>query len=55
MSVEDKKQLVTSLRINPEVWKEAKVAAIQNDISLTQLVEEAIHCWINQKENKSKK
>ena len=47
--MEDKKQLVTSLRINPEVWKEAKVAAIQNDMTLTQLVEEAINCWIQEK------
>jgi predicted HicB family RNase H-like nuclease len=53
MSVDDKKQLVTSLRIDPEIWKEAKVAAIQNDITLTQLVEEAINCWIEMR-NKNK-
>jgi predicted HicB family RNase H-like nuclease len=57
MPLENKKQLVTSLRINPEVWKDAKVAAIQNDMTLTQLVEEAINCWIKmrtemKKENK---
>jgi hypothetical protein len=53
VSIDDKKQLVTSLRINPEVWKDAKVAAIQNDMTLTQLVEEAINCWIEmRKENK---
>lgn len=46
---ENKKQLVTSLRINPDVWKDAKVAAIQNDMTLTQLVEEAINCWIQEK------
>jgi hypothetical protein len=39
MPIEDKKQLVTSLRIDPEIWKEAKVQAIRNDITLTQLVE----------------
>ena len=55
MPEEDKKQLVTSLRINPDVWKNAKVAAIQNDITLTELVEEAINCWIKeQMENKKK-
>lgn len=55
---ENKKQLVTSLRINPDVWKEAKVAAIQNDLTLTQLVEEAINCWIKMRKDmktKSKK
>jgi hypothetical protein len=55
MPIENKKQLVTSLRINPEVWKEAKVAAIQNDLTLTQLVEEAIHCWIQQQMQKREK
>jgi predicted HicB family RNase H-like nuclease len=49
MPTEERKQLVTSLRIDPEIWKEAKVAAIQNDITLTQLVEEAINCWIEEK------
>jgi len=48
MSKEDKKQLVTSLRINPDVWKEAKVAAIQNDMTLTQLLEEAIEKWVKE-------
>jgi predicted HicB family RNase H-like nuclease len=55
MPIEDKKQLVTSLRINPEIWKEAKVAAIQNDMTLTQLVEEAIKCWMETKIEKKEK
>jgi predicted HicB family RNase H-like nuclease len=54
MPIEDKKQLVTSLRIDPEIWKEAKVQAIRNDITLTQLVEEAINCWIKQQMEKKK-
>lgn len=49
MPINEKDQFVTSLRINPEIWKEAKVAAIQNDITLTELLEEAIHCWIKKK------
>jgi predicted HicB family RNase H-like nuclease len=55
MPIEERKQLVTSLRIDPEIWKEAKVAAIQNDITLTQLVEEAINCWIKQQQAKERK
>ena len=51
----EKDQFVTSLRINPEIWKEAKVAAIQNDMTLTQLVEEAIHCWIKMRTDMKKK
>jgi predicted HicB family RNase H-like nuclease len=53
--LEDKKQLVTSLRIDPEVWKEARVAAIQNDMTLTQLIEEAITCWIQMKTDMKQK
>lgn len=56
MPIEEKKQLVTSLRIDPNIWKQAKVEAIQHDITLTQLVEEAIDCWIEKKkESNSKK
>ena len=41
--------MVTSLRIDPEIWKEAKVQAIKNDMTLTELVEEAIRLWIQEK------
>ena len=54
MSIEEKKQLVTSLRINPEIWKEAKVEAIRHDITLTELVEEAIKLWIQEAETEKK-
>jgi predicted HicB family RNase H-like nuclease len=54
MSTEEKKQLVTSLRIDPEIWKEAKIQAIKHDMTLTELLEEAINCWIKQ-QNKEKK
>lgn len=50
----EKNQFVTSLRINPEIWKEAKVQAIKNDITLTELVEEAINCWIKMRAEKRK-
>lgn len=54
MPVNEKDQFVTSLRINPKIWKAAKVAAIQNDMTLTQLVEAAIKFWINEKEKGEK-
>jgi predicted HicB family RNase H-like nuclease len=54
MPIEEKKQLVTSLRIDPEVWKQAKVEAIQHDMTLTKLVEEAIDCWIRMKKKDEK-
>jgi predicted HicB family RNase H-like nuclease len=55
MPINEKDQFVTSLRINPEIWKEAKVQAIKHDMTLTELVEEAINCWIKQQAKKRAK
>ena len=49
MSGDDKKQLVTSLRVDSDLWKEAKVQAIRHDITLTELVEEALNLWMQEK------
>jgi predicted HicB family RNase H-like nuclease len=46
---EEKRQFVTSLRIDSNLWKEAKVQAIRNDITLTELVEEALNLWMQEK------
>jgi hypothetical protein len=56
--VEEKKQIVTSLRVASDLWKEAKVQAIRNDITLAELIEEAINLWMKEKimeKTKSKK
>jgi predicted HicB family RNase H-like nuclease len=37
----------TSIKIKPEVWKEAKIEAIREGKTVSQLVEEAITTWIN--------
>ena len=49
MPEEEKRQFVTSLRIDSNLWKEAKVQAIRNDITLTELVEEALNLWMQEK------
>lgn len=49
MPGDDKKQLVTSLRVDSDLWKEAKVQAIRHDITLTELVEEALNLWMQEK------
>jgi len=36
----------TSLKVNPQVWKEAKKAAIDWEITLGELVERAVLEWI---------
>ena len=55
MPEEEKKQLITSMRIDSDLWKEAKVQAIRHDITLTELVEEAINLWIQEKVTENKK
>lgn len=40
------KREVTSIKVKPELWKEAKIAAIRQDIELSELVERALEAWI---------
>jgi predicted HicB family RNase H-like nuclease len=40
------KRETTSIKIKPELWKEAKIEAIRKDIDLSELVEQAIDEWI---------
>ncbi len=49
----EKKQLVTSLRVDPDLWKEAKVQAIRQDMTLTKVVDEAIREWIERKQEET--
>lgn len=42
----------TSIKIKPDVWKNAKIEAIKQDMDLSELVERAIEAWIDKNENK---
>ena len=48
------KQIVTSLRVDHELWKKAKMEAIRNDMTLANLLEEAIEDWIRNKNPEEK-
>ena len=37
----DIKREATSIKINPQLWKQAKIEAIRNDLELSELVEQA--------------
>jgi len=50
----EKDQIVTSLKVNPELWKQAKITALQCDITLGELIDQAVRDWI-QKQEKCKK
>ena len=45
-------RVTTSIKVNPNVWKKAKIEAIKQDIELSELVELAIEEWINDKKTK---
>jgi hypothetical protein len=36
----------TSIKIKPDLWKDAKIEAVKNDKTVSELVEEAIEAWI---------
>jgi hypothetical protein len=50
----EKEQIVTSLKVNPQLWKKAKIAALECDITLGELIDQAVREWL-QKLEKSKK
>lgn len=43
----------TSLNVDPEIWKQAKIEAINKGMTLTDLVEKAIQSWIEKNRGKS--
>lgn len=47
--MDEKNQIVTSLRVDPDLWKEARKAAIDCDITLGELIDQAIRDWINKR------
>lgn len=51
----EKGQVVTSLKVDPELWKKAKMEALKQDITLGRLVDEAVREWIEKKQAGEKK
>ena len=47
---QEKELVVTSLKVNPELWKQAKIEALKCDITLGELIDEAVRDWIARKE-----
>lgn len=42
----------TSIKIDPRIWKQAKIEAIRNDLELSELVEQAIEKWMEDQAQK---
>ncbi len=50
MSIKGQEQIVTSLKVNPQLWKQAKIEALKCDITLSDALDEAIRDWIHKRE-----
>jgi predicted HicB family RNase H-like nuclease len=46
------KRTATSIKIKPTVWQEAKIKAIKENITVSELVENAIEKYIKEHEKK---
>ena len=42
----------TSIKVKPDLWKEAKIEAIKHEKTISELVEEAIENWIKEHRKK---
>jgi hypothetical protein len=42
----------TSIKVNPELWKEAKIEAIRHDLEVSEVVEQALQEWIKEHRKK---
>jgi hypothetical protein len=45
----------TSIKIRPDLWKEAKIEAIRRDMDLSELVEKALQAWIQDDKAKERR
>lgn len=46
------KREATSIKIKPKIWKEAKIEAIRQNKTVSELVEEALEAWIKEHSKK---
>jgi hypothetical protein len=49
MTNNDAKRITTSIKIDPKLWKETKIQAIQDEITVSELLEGAIRDYIKRK------
>jgi hypothetical protein len=54
MPINEKDQFVTSLRVDPTLWKKTKMTALECDITLGDAIDQALRGWI-EKQAKCKK
>lgn len=50
--LKEEKREATSIKIKPQIWKDAKIEAIKESITVSELVEQAIRGYIKEHEKK---
>lgn len=53
--MKEEKREATSIKIKPQLWKDAKIEAIKQGMTVSELVEEALEEWIDEQARKEKK
>lgn len=51
----EKKNIVTSMKVDEETWKETKIAAIKEGKTLTEVLNEALETWLREQEEIKKR
>jgi post-segregation antitoxin (ccd killing protein) len=51
METEKVKRVTTSIKIDPELWKDAKIEAIKHDMDLSDFVESALKKELKKRSN----
>ncbi|MFB5620434.1 MAG: hypothetical protein ACE5RC_04820 [Nitrosopumilus sp.] len=46
------KRIVTSVKIDDDIWKKAKIEAINQDMQLSEVLETAVEEWIKKQKGK---
>lgn len=49
MADDDAKRITTSIKIDPKLWKETKIQAIQDELTVSELLENAIRDYCKRK------
>lgn len=44
---------VTSVKVDPELWKEAKIESVKQGRTLSDIMEEALENWLKQTKKKT--
>ena len=47
-----RKKVKTSIKIDPDLWKEVKIQAIRQDLTVSAAVQEALEQWIDKRAKK---